>query len=205
MANALTADASLAPQAPKSGAILLARHGEPALSRKVRLTAAGYRDFWAKYEVGGLAAEQAPPPELIDFVAKAHVLISSSRRRSVESAHIAGQGRAFEQYPMLIEAPLPPPPWPFVRLSPKIWGFWSRFHWWFFNHHGGQESRGQAEARVDEIVALLTGWAEEGKDVAVVAHGFINFMIGRALRRRGWTMIKSQGFKYWSTRRFEKG
>ena len=38
----------------------------------------------------------------------------------------------------------------------------------------------------------------------VLAHGFFNFMIGRALRRRGWRLVSSQGYKYWSTRRFER-
>ena len=43
------------PEAPdRPGAVILARHGEPALSRKIRLTAAGYRAWWADYEIGGL-------------------------------------------------------------------------------------------------------------------------------------------------------
>jgi hypothetical protein len=33
--------------------ITLARHGEPALSRKVRLNAPEYGDWWGRYEVGG--------------------------------------------------------------------------------------------------------------------------------------------------------
>ncbi len=200
----MTSDTSAAPKTASTGTILLARHGEPALSRKVRLTAQGYRDFWAKYEVGGLAPDQHPPQEVIDFVAKADVVITSTRLRAIESARIVGPDREFTQYAALIEAPLPPPRWPFVRLSPKVWGFWARFHWWYFNHHEGQETRRQAEARVDEIVGMLTAWTDEGKDVAVVAHGFLNFMLGRALKSRGWRMTKSKGFKYWSTRRFEK-
>ena len=49
----------------RPGAIILARHGEPALSRKCLLTSDQYRDWWAKYEVGGLRAGQTPPPELL--------------------------------------------------------------------------------------------------------------------------------------------
>ncbi|HUH10631.1 MAG TPA: histidine phosphatase family protein, partial [Brevundimonas sp.] len=36
------------------GAIILARHGEPALSRKCLITSDEYRDWWGLYEVGGL-------------------------------------------------------------------------------------------------------------------------------------------------------
>ena len=48
----------------RAGSIVLARHGEPALSRKVRLTAREYRDWWALYEAGGIIAGQSPPEHL---------------------------------------------------------------------------------------------------------------------------------------------
>ena len=38
----------------------------------------------------------------------------------------------------------------------------------------------------------------------VVAHGFFNGMVGVELTRRGWRCVHDRGFKYWSTRRFER-
>jgi broad specificity phosphatase PhoE len=106
---------------------------------------------------------------------------------------------------MLIEAPLPPPNWPsWVRMSPKLWGFFARFWWWYFNHHEGQETRQDAEARADKAAQMLAALADQGQDVVVTAHGFFNHLIGRALRRRGWRLAASEGYKYWSTRRFER-
>jgi hypothetical protein len=107
----------------RSGAILLARHGEPALCRRVRLDWAGYQRWWASYEEGGLLHGQSPPPELIRTARRAGAVFSSSRRRSVETARaVVGEGR-FRSDPVFIEAPLPPPRWPaFVRLSPRAWG-----------------------------------------------------------------------------------
>jgi broad specificity phosphatase PhoE len=190
----------------RAGAIVLARHGEPALSRKVRLTARQYREFWARYEVGGILPGQSPPALLIASVKGAGVLISSTRLRSIESAQVLVGERVFAREPVLIEAPLPPPNLPsWVRLSPKIWGFLARFWWWYFDHHEGQETRREAEARADEAAAMLIDEAGRGQDVVVLAHGFFNFMIGRSLRRMGWKMTASEGFKYWSTRRFERG
>jgi broad specificity phosphatase PhoE len=169
------------------------------------LSAQEYRDFWARYEVGGLAPGQTPPRRLSGFVDACDLLIASTRLRAIESAHVAGAGRAFVQEAMLIEAPLPPPPFPpWVRLSPRLWGFFSRFWWWFFNHHAGEESRGEAEARADRAAAKLEGLAGEGQEVVVLAHGFFNVLIGRALRKRGWRMTLREGYKYWSTRRFER-
>ena len=205
MASALTAEIPDRPTARRPGAIILARHGEPALSRKVKLSAREYRDFWAQYEVLGILPGQTPPEKLAQFAAAAGTLVSSTRLRSIESAAALAGGRQVVQHDVLIEAPLPPPPWPdWIRLSPSVWGFLARFWWWFFNHHEGQETRVAAETRAGDAAELLIGYAERGEDVVVLAHGFFNFMIGRALRRRGWKLKSSEGYKYWSTRRFER-
>jgi broad specificity phosphatase PhoE len=201
----LTAEVAAPPSALRSGAIILARHGEPALSRKVKLTSNEYRDFWARYEVGGLLPGQSAPAMLSGFVDNCGVIVSSTRLRAIESAAVVGNGRRVIQEPLLIEAPLPPPKWPsWVRLSPKLWGFFSRFFWWYFNHHHGEENRAQAEARADLAAAKLAELAASGQDVVVLAHGFFNVLIGRALQKRGWRMTLRQGYKYWSTRRFER-
>jgi len=187
------------------GSITLARHGEPAISRKVKLSSQEYRDFWARYETKGLAPGQTPPAQLVGFVAGCDVLISSTRLRAIESAQAVGPGRDFAREEVLIEAPLPPPRWPsWIKLSPKVWGFLARFHWWFFNHHQGEESRKASEARADEAAAKLEAIAEGGQHVVVLAHGFFNILIGRALIKRGWRRTLREGYKYWSTRRFER-
>jgi broad specificity phosphatase PhoE len=205
MANALTAEVPAASSKPRSGAIVLARHGEPALSRKVKLSAQQYRDFWANYEVLGLLPGQTPPAKLLQFVERCGTLVASTRLRSIESAQSLAAGREFAREALLIEAPLPPPNWPaWIRLSPSLWGFIARVWWWFFDHHEGGETRGQAEVRADRAADMLEALAARGEDVVVLAHGFFNFMIGRALKRRGWRLAHSEGWKYWSMRRFER-
>jgi broad specificity phosphatase PhoE len=186
------------------GAVILARHGEPALSRRRRLSADEYRAWWADYEVGGLAGGQSPPDSLRRAAEQAGFIIASTRPRSVETARALSCGRAFAEDPLFVEAPLPPPHWPrWLKLSPRFWGFISRFWWWFFNHHDNQESRAQAQARADEAARLLIDLAATGQDVLVVAHGFFNGMVGFALRRAGWRCTRDGGFRYWAARRFE--
>jgi hypothetical protein len=175
------------------------------LSRKVRLNAQQYREFWASYEVLGILPGQTPPALLLAFVERCGALVASTRLRSIESAEKLAAGRAFAQDPLLVEAPLPPPDWPsWIRLSPSLWGFIARVWWWFFDHHEGQETRSEAEGRAEAAAAMLERLAAEGEDVVVLAHGFFNFMIGRSLRRRGWKLAHSEGWKYWSMRRFER-
>jgi broad specificity phosphatase PhoE len=185
--------------------VILARHGEPALSRRRMLCADEYREWWADYEVGGLAEGQAAPEALVQAAERAGFIIASTRLRSIESAQAVSGDRDFVQDPLFIEAPLPPPHWPrWLRLSPRVWGFTARFWWWWFNHHDQQESRKDAEVRADEAARQLIELAASGQDVLVIAHGFFNTMVGLAMRRRGWPCVeKHGGFRYWSTRRFE--
>jgi broad specificity phosphatase PhoE len=190
--------------APRPGAVILARHGEPALSRNCRLSADQYREWWADYEVVGLAEGQAPPDHLLRAADRAGFIIASTRPRSVETARALAAGRAFAEDPLFVEAPLPPPHWPrWLKLSPRLWGVISRFWWWVFNHHDAQETRAEAEARAEEAARLLIELAAGGQDVLVVAHGFFNTMVGVALRRLGWRCTVDGGFRYWSSRRFE--
>lgn len=191
--------------AVRAGSITLARHGEPALSRRIKLDAAGYRRWWALYEEGGLLQGQTPPEHLTATAQSVDVIVASTRRRSIETAQAVAKGRAFAQDPLFIEAPLPPPNWPgFMRFSPRAWGVIARFWWWFFNHHSGEETRAQAQVRAEEAARQLAAMAESGQDVLVLAHGFFNTMVGLELKELGWRCVRDQGFKYWSTRRFER-
>lgn len=188
----------------RPGAVVLCRHGEPALSRKVRLSAAGYREWWAKYELGGLKMDQEVPLSLKAAAERCGFLISSTRLRAVQTAQALGLDRAFAEDPLFIEAPLPPPNFPaWFKMSPRLWGVTARLWWWFFDHHEGQETRAEAQRRAEEAARQLIDLAATGQDVLVVAHGFFNGMVGEALKRLGWRCVNDQGFRYWSARRFE--
>lgn len=194
------------------GAVILARHGQPALSRDCRLNADEYREWWATYEVGGLKTGQAPPQGLVDAARRAGFVIASTRQRSRETAEAVSEGRTFAEDALFIEAPLPPPHWPqWVRLNPRLWGFFARVWWWYFGHSEGQETRAQAEQRAEAAASQLIDLTSTGHDVLVIAHGFFNHLIGRALTARGWRCTEKQGYflagvspRYWAHKRFER-
>jgi broad specificity phosphatase PhoE len=190
----------------KPGAITLARHGEPALSRKVRLSAAEYDAWWARYELGGLKAGQTPPESLLALARDAEVIVSSTRPRSVETAQAVSGARGFTPESVMIEAPLPPPRWPgFLKLKPRTWGVIARTAWWFFDAHRGRESREEAKLRAAAAADRLEQLARDGGDVLVLAHGFFNAMVGVELKRRGWRLVRNEGYRYWSARRYCRG
>ena len=194
---------ALAPVRP--GAIILARHGEPALSRKCLISARQYGDWSGKYEVGGLRAGQTPPPELVAAAEGAGAIYASSRPRALETAAAICNGREVMVDALFIEAPLPPPRLPdWIRLSPRYWGVVSRCWWHLSDRHHQEETRAEAEVRAEQAARILIGHAESGQDVLVLAHGYFNHMVGRRLKADGWRLVHNQGFRYWSQRRFEK-
>ena len=187
-----------------AGGIVLARHGEPALSRKVRLSSREYKEWWALYEAGGILGGQTPPSHLVEAAAKAGVIYTSTRLRAKETALALAEGRDFTHEEIFIEAPLPPPPCPdFIKLSPKTWGVISRFTWWMGGHRG-EETRPAAQKRAQEAARLLDEVARRGEDVLVVAHGFFNTMIGMELKKLGWKLVSGRGWRYWSTRYYRR-
>ncbi len=192
-------------RAARAGAIVLVRHGEPALSRRVRLNADGYAAWWARYELGGLLEGQTPPAALKAAAQKAHAIFCSTRPRAVETARAVVGDRPVTHDALFIEAPLPPPAFPaWLKFKPRTWGVIARLWWWSFDHHAGQESKAQAVARARKAAERLADLATGEREVMVLAHGFFNMMIGKELQRMGWRCVRDQGFHYWSARRFEK-
>jgi len=187
-----------------SGRIITARHGRPNLSRDVRIRAADFGAWWAQYDESGLHPDETPPQSLIDIAARATTVLSSTLPRAIETArHATGGAREVPADPMFVEAPLPPPPVPFLKLSPTSWGVISRSFWFLGYAPGGVENHFEAWARVDEIASRLIDYAADG-DVLLCAHGYLNWMIDRKLRSAGWRRAGREGGNhYWSWRTYE--
>jgi len=187
-----------------TGRIITARHGRPNLSRDMRISAADYGAWWSQYDESGLHPDERPPQSLIDLASGATTILSSTLPRAIETARHATKGRRdVPADPIFVEAPLPPPPVPFLKLSPTTWGVISRTFWFLGYAPFGVENHADAWRRVDEIAARLGALAEKG-DVLLCAHGYLNWMIDRKLRGSGWRRAGREGGNhYWSWRIYE--
>lgn len=184
-----------------TGRIITVRHGRPDLARDVKITAKEYGDWWAQYDASGLAPDERPPDGLIALASDARTVLSSTLPRAIETARQATVGgRHVPADPMFVEAPLPPPPVPWLKLNPDQWGIVSRGFWfWGYTPHG-VESHRQSWRRVEKIADRLADHARAG-DVMLCAHGYLNWMIDRQLRRNDWVRIERDGGNYyWSWR-----
>jgi broad specificity phosphatase PhoE len=187
-----------------TGRIITARHGRPNLSRDVRITAADYGDWWARYDASGLHPDERPPQSLIDLASKATTVLSSTLPRAIETARQATRGaREVPADPLYVEAPLPPPPVPLIKLSPGQWGVVSRFFWVFGYAPKGVETHREAWVRVDQAIDRLTRETAKG-DVLLCAHGYFNWMLDKRLRALGWRRASREGSnRFWSWRVYE--
>lgn len=187
-----------------TGRIITARHGRPDLSRKMKITAREYGNWWARYDESGLHPDERPPEGLIAIAKEAKTVLSSTLPRAVETAAQATGGvRDVPADSMFVEAPLPSPPVPFLRLRPGPWGVVSRSFWFWGYAPGGMETHWQTWGRVRNISARLIDHAVDG-DVLLCAHGYLNWMLNRQLRKDGWTMVSRDGGNdYWSWRVYE--
>lgn len=191
--------------AAASSSIFLVRHGRPALDRSANLDWRGYKAWWAAYDKGGLAADQEPPDELAAAAQAADVLLASPLTRSLETAHALAPGREVAVDSVFVEAALPPPPIPGLRLRPGPWGVFARIAWWL-GYSGGMESRQaaerRAEAAVDRVLASLG--EPPGGTALVCAHGWFNRMMRPVLLSRGWRCVRDGRDGYWSYRLYER-
>ncbi len=187
-----------------TGRIITARHGRPNLSRDVKITAAEYGDWWVRYDASGLHPDERPPQSLVDLAAKSATVLSSTLPRAIETARQATRGgREVPADPLYVEAPLPPPPVPLIKLSPTSWGVISRFFWIFGYAPNGVESHCQAWARVEQAIERLTRETASG-DVLLCAHGYFNWMLDKRLRALGWRRASREGSnEFWSWRVYE--
>jgi len=182
--------------------IILVRHGKPALSRRVRIDRHGYVSWWAAYGESGLAPGERAPAELAQLARDADLFVASPLPRAAGTAKALCGGREIIVDEVFVEAPLPSPPIPFVRLRPTTWGVLSRIFWWL-GYAGKGESRRHAKIRALQAADQLIALARGRRLVVLCGHGWFNRMTRKVLRQRGWQCAYDGGDSYWAYRRYE--
>lgn len=187
----------------KPDVIILARHGEPDLSRQVRLNWRGYKYWWRLYDEAGLKPTQAAPKIIKDLARQADIVMASTLPRAIETAERALGGTVARLEPLLVEAPLPPPNLGYFKFRPIVWGAVSRICW-CLGFSGEGESQKQAKVRAKKAATVLADECAGGKMLFVAAHGWFNRMIRPELKRLGFECVEDHGDLHWSYRRYER-
>ena len=164
-----------------------------------------YKAWWAKYELSSLKEGQRCPEALLSQISDDAIIMSSARRRAIETAGQLGRGRDVKHDAMFNEAPLPAPKLGIFPMRPKNWNKISRLLW-MLGHSGGEEHVSDAKRRAAKAAEVLVQAAQEsgGRDVVLAAHGWFNRMLRPQLKKRGWANVHDGGDKYWSFRIYQK-
>ena len=183
--------------------IILIRHGRPAIDTAPRTAHSGFRAYIDDYEEAGLDPASAPPEELQDLVKELTAVLTSGTARAHQSAKALAPNAELIADPLFVEAPLASPRIPLAAhdgaemgggvAHPVACGLSSRDR----ELPQAQSARGRGRRYPDARARAKDGQA------ALVAHGYFNLMIGRDLRRRGFTKSGSHRAHYWNAVMYE--
>ena len=156
--------------------IILIRHAAPEVSTSERIRGSEFADWLARYDASPIVPPSTPLPQYDKVYCS--TLLRARQTAALLSANIVSDAR-------LVEAPVPPLSFGGWRLKATHFVLVARLLW-MLGIHRQVESSAKAKARAATAAAWLEQTAEREGQVVVVAHGFINHLIGKALRRRGW-------------------
>ena len=183
--------------------IILIRHGKPMIKRGRLIGWSRYRDFYADYDRAGLDPKSAPRAPLATLLKELDHAYTSHRPRSIESAQKLLPDVQRIENPVFDEAPLLPPKVPLVRRPASWWMVLARAAW-HMGYHGGGESWMVCKRRAMEAMEILWRDAERHGTSVLVAHGYINLMIGIRLKKRGWKRTGRHSYQYWNAVVYER-
>ncbi len=184
--------------------ILLIRHGQPHIALSPSTSHMGFATYIGDYEAAGLDPASLPPDELRDLVRELDTVFTSDRPRSHQSAKALAPQAQLVADPLFAEAPLAAPRIPWLNMQVAKWAVLSRILWHTGFHPQIEDARttgGRAVRAADILVAR----AREKGVAVLVAHGYFNWMIGRELRRRGFSRTGMHQARYWNAVTYQSG
>jgi broad specificity phosphatase PhoE len=185
--------------------VILVRHGKPAIPTNPRTTHHGFSRYIDAYQDAGLDPQSAPPGELLDLVKGLDAVFTSNLPRANDSARTLLPEAEIIADPLFTEAPLAAPRIPLLKMKVPVWAVMARVLW-HAGYHPEIENYRRAKARASQAADILLGRAEANAGVAVlVAHGYFNAMIGRVLKKRGFTRMGSHRVRFWNAVIYERG
>jgi len=162
----------------------------------------GFATYIDDYEAAGLDPVSLPPDELRDLVRELDTVFTSDRPRSHQSAKALAPHAQLMADPLFAEAPLRAPRIPWLNMQVPKWAVLSRILW-HVGYHPEIENPRKATARAVQAADLLVARAREKGAAVLVAHGYFNWMIGRELRKRGFSRTGSHQARYWNAVTYE--
>ncbi len=177
----------------KSSTIHLFRHGKPDCPPRRALSCTEYSGWVRAYDAAGVASD--PPASLKAWIQTVGVgeVFASTLPRSVQSA-IALVGTAkVRSLALFNEAAISTASIP-LRMSSSTWTLLGRLMW--LSGAASPERLLECRARARAATDILMASAVK-TETLLVGHGWMNRMIAKELRQRGFDQSATTGSGYW--------
>jgi broad specificity phosphatase PhoE len=176
--------------------IILVRHGKPQIDDREKITGWQFADWVRRYDDASLDRSCPPPEALLRIVDSANYIMTSSLKRSVESAQAIAPKAKHHIFLQAREARLPIFKSINFVLPARVWINLTGFAW-FLGWSDRAESLQQVSQRADLVAQELVRIAQLQGSVLLVGHGIINLLIAQKLRSLRWQGPQFPDRKYW--------
>ncbi len=175
--------------------IVLGRHGRPVLDQSKWIAPCKLAQWIAAFNEGGILRGQIPLSTSL-AAARCKVIVSSSLRRSYQSAQLIASSQLLVTEDLISEAGMPHPDWLFPALPITIWLAIFRVAW-YFGYARSTESMSNAPMRAAVAADRLVDLARQHDSVYVVGHGIMTTLIANRLVQMGWSGSRRPANMYW--------
>jgi hypothetical protein len=175
--------------------IILSRHGRPNLDHWSWVTPKQLGEWIRAWDSADISTGEIPL-DTRRRAAESRVIVSSTLKRSVQSAKQLSATRDIVCEQLFCEADLPHSNWRFPRLPLSVWGVLFRVAW-FCGYSSNAEPLTIALERARRSTERLVELARQNDSVFLVGHGIMTMLIAKHLLRLGWSGPRRPANKYW--------
>lgn len=186
----------IAPNCLPTRSITLIRHGPPTVSLKTRIRGRDFRRFVERYEAAKINQGAAPPESVKRVMLRAARVFASDRPRALHTAELLGAPQPpiidsrFREIEFPVDFPL------YLQLPALAWTVLALCIW-RLGYSPRCESSAAAKRRARTVAHLLEQEAQCTGPIVLVAHGGINRLIAKELRRSGWHGPRLPHSRHW--------
>ncbi|QMU31110.1 histidine phosphatase family protein [Adhaeribacter radiodurans] len=172
--------------------IFLIRHQRPVVSKQGWFNREQASQFLMEYDACAIEELVTKPAGLpTEQITK--VYCSSLPRAKQTAQAIFGPEITLIEDPIFNEFQRQAFSIPYLKFPIKFWLIGARALWLLGINTNGLENFRQARIRAHKAAQQLVKQAERDGKVVLVAHGFLNIFIRRALRKMGWHIVRYDG------------
>lgn len=179
--------------------ITLIRHGKSSWTSKAAISCAEFNQWAENYDAAGIIQETAVPEQTKEKAQEAKLIVTSTLKRSIQSAEWLHPNAPILSDALFREAELPVFVSSFfsIKAPPSFWAVGYRCAW-LIGYKGEKESVKETKQRAAEASSRLIQLAAEHEKVLLAGHGIFNRFIARELIKAGWKGPKKTGRQHWS-------